>query len=70
MTTSKPTDTVTILRSDTPMAKEIGIGKDSLPVVGRVKMGFLFGVTERSVAGLSDLHALLQQLQHGRTAIA
>lgn len=38
MTTSNPTDTVTILRSDKPMAKEVLIGDDGLPVVGEVKM--------------------------------
>jgi hypothetical protein len=65
-----PTDTLTTLQSDKPMAKEVVIGEDGVPIVGRVKMGFLFDVTERSLSGLSDLHDLLQQLQHGRTAIA
>lgn len=70
MTTSNPTDTVTILRSDKPMAKEVLIGDDGLPVVGEVKMGFLFDVTELSVSGLHDLHALLQDLQHDQYAAA
>ena len=68
--TSTPTDTITILRSDKPLAKEVVIGEDGLPVVGRVKMGFLFDVTERSVTGLNDLHALLQDLQHDQHAAA
>jgi hypothetical protein len=70
MTTSNLTDTVTILQSAKPMAKAVVIGEDGVPVVGRAKMEFLFDVTERSLSGLSDLHDLLQQLQHGRTAIA
>jgi len=57
--TSTPTDSITILRSDTPLAKEVVIGEYGLPVVGRVKMGFLFDVTERTVAGLNDLHEML-----------
>ena len=65
-----PTDTITLLRSDTPMAKEVVIDEDGLAIVGRVKMGFLFDVTERSVAGLHDLHALLQDLQHNQYAAA
>ena len=40
-----PTDTITLLRSDTPMAKEVVIDEDGLAIVGRVKMGFLFDVT-------------------------
>ena len=66
--TSTPTDTITLLRSDTPMAKEVVIGEDGLPGVGKVKMGFLFDVTERSVASLHDLYALLQDLQHDQYA--
>ena len=62
--TSTPTDSITVLRSDKPMAKEVVIGGDGVPVVGRAKMGFLFDVSERSVASLQDLHALLQDLQH------
>jgi hypothetical protein len=70
MTWSNPTDTITLLRSDKPMAKEVVIGEDGLPGVGKVKMSFLFDVTERSVAGLSDLHALLQELQHDQHTTA
>ena len=66
--TSTPIDNITILRSDTPLAKEVVTGEDGLPVVGKVTMGFLFDVTERSVAGLHDLHALLQDLQHDQYA--
>ena len=65
-----PTDTFTILQSDTPMAKDVFLGSNGLPVVGKVTMGFLFDVTERSVAGLHDLHALLQDLQHDQYAAA
>ena len=68
MTITNPTDTVTILRSEKPMAKEVVIGEDGVPVVGRVKMGFLFDVAERSVTGLHDLYALLQDLQHDQYA--
>jgi hypothetical protein len=70
MTISKPTDTVTILRSDKPMAKGVVIGEDGVPVVGKVKMGFLFDVAERSVAGLSKLDELVQGLQHDDHPIA
>ena len=68
--TSNPTDSITILRSDKPMAKEVVVGADGLPVVGKVKMGFLFDVTERSVAGIHALHDLLQDLQHDQYAAA
>ena len=68
--TSNPTDSITILRSDKPMAKEVVVGADGLAIVGKVTMGFLFDVTERSVAGLHDLHALLQDLQHDQYAAA
>ena len=68
--TSTPTDNITILRSDTPLAKEVFIGEDGLPVVGEVKMGFLFDVTERPVGSLHDLHALLQDLQQAQYAAA
>ena len=54
-----PTDTLTTLQSDKPMAKAVVIGEDGVPVVGRAKMGFLFDVTERSLSGLSDLYGLL-----------
>jgi hypothetical protein len=67
MTITNPIESVTILRSDKPMAKAVVVGDDGLPIVGKVKMGFLFDVAERSVAGLSDL---LQQLQHVRATIA
>ena len=70
MTWPNPTDTITLLRSNTPMAKEVVIGEDGLPGVGKVKMSLLFDVTERSVAGLSDLHALLQELQHDQHTTA
>ena len=70
MTWSNPTDTITLLRSDKPMAKEVVIGEDGLAVVGKVKMGFLFDVTERPVGSLRDLHALLQDLQHDQHATA
>ena len=50
------------------MAKEVVIGEDGHPGVGKVKMSFLFDVTERPVAGLHDLHALLQDLQHDQYA--
>ena len=70
MTWPNPTDTITLLRSNTPMAKEVVIGEDGLPGVGKVKMGFLFDVTERSVGSLHDLHALLQDLQHDQYAAA
>lgn len=50
-TTSRPTDTIALLRSDKPMAKEVFIGADGLAVDGKVKMGFLFDITERSVVG-------------------
>jgi hypothetical protein len=68
--TSTPIDNITILRSDTPLAKEVVTGEDGLPVVGKVTMGFLFDVTERTVASLHDLHALLQDLQHDQYAVA
>ena len=68
--TSTPIDNITILRSDTPLAKEVVTGEDGLPVVGKVTMGFLFDVTERTVASLHDLHALLQDLQHDQYAAA
>ena len=68
--TSTPTDSITILRSDTPLAKPIAIGEDGVPVVGRVKMGFLFDVKERTVAGLNDLHEMLQDLQYDQHATA
>jgi hypothetical protein len=70
MLITNPTDTVTILRSDKPMAKGVVIGEDGLPGVGKVRMGFLFDVTERTVASLHDLHALLQDLQHDQYAAA
>lgn len=68
--TTAPTDTITILRSDKPLAKEVVLGNDGLPVIGRAKMGFLFDVAERSVAGLHDIHARLQDLQHDQYATA
>ena len=68
--TSTPTDRITILRSDKPFAKEVVIGVGGLAIVGKVTMGFLFDVTERPVAGLHDLHALLQDLQHDQYAAA
>ena len=52
------------------MAKGVVIGEDGVPVIGKVKMGFLFDVMERPVAGLHDLHTVLQELQHGQTTIA
>ena len=66
--TSNPTYSITILRSDKPMAKEVVVGADGLAIVGKVTMGFLFDVTERTVASLHDLHALLQDLQHDQYA--
>ena len=68
--TSTPADWISILRSDKPMAKEVVIGADGVPVVGRVKMRFLFDITERSVAGLSKLDELVQGLQHDDHPIA
>ena len=68
--TSTPTDRITILRSDKPFAKEVVIGVGGLAIVGRVKMGFLFDVSERSIASLHDLHALLQDLQHDQYTTA
>lgn len=52
-TTSTPTETITLLRSDKPLAKEAVLGNDGIPVVGRVKIGFLFDVTEWPVAGFT-----------------
>lgn len=64
-TTSTPTETITLLRSDKPLAKEAVLGNDGIPVVGRVKIGFLFDVTEWPVAGIHNFQDRLQQLQHG-----
>jgi len=62
--TSTPPESITVLRSDTLLSKKVFVGEDGVPVVGKVKMGFLFDVTERTVANLRDLHALLQDLQN------
>lgn len=49
--TSTTPESITVLRSDTLLSKEVFIGEDGVPAVGKVKMGFLFDVTERTVAG-------------------
>lgn len=69
-TTIIPTDTITILQSDTLMAKEVVVGGGSVPVAGEVKMGFLFNVTAWQMAELHDFRALLQDLQHDQYAVA
>lgn len=59
MTIANADGRITTLRSDKPVAKVVFLGEDGLPVVVTVKMGFLFDVTERTVAGLNDLHEML-----------
>lgn len=68
MTAFKPADTITLLQSDKPLAKQVIIGDDIPLSVKQTKVGFLFDVVERCVSGLNELHALLQDLQHDQYA--